>query len=197
MKIPKPGVDLFLLFFWSSRLRFSVFRGESCYAGPVPYTGLFSLSLFLPGFKMSHTKQPFFQYHPSPTEPHGRTFFSLTVFSTGVGFVRGAICRWCDMVLFPYYIKCAESPLEEDKFECGLLGPISHPISTIACSSFCISRWWLISQRWILVFLLRVMTDRRWNAPTLSTTPQKAFEKKATSILLREFRISGTKKAPC
>jgi hypothetical protein len=42
-------------------------------------------------------------------------------------------------------------------------------------------------------FSLRVMTDRRWNAPTLSTTPKKHL-KKSDQHPAREFRISGTKK---
>lgn len=138
MKIPKPGVDLFLLFF--DRLGF----GFRCLGERVAIRVQFHIldfSLFLSSYRASKChipNNPFFNITlPLPNHMDGH--FPLTVFSTGVGFVRGAICR-CDMVLFPYYIKYAESPLEEDKFECGLLGPISHPISTIACSFFCISR---------------------------------------------------------
>ena len=180
MKIPKPGVDLFLPFFWSSRLRFSVFRGESCYSGPVPYTGLFSLSLFLPGFKMSHTKQPFFSISPFPCRTTWTDIFFLNCFFDWCWVCEGV---WFadDVIWFFFHtISSVLNPLiEEDKiwmwpFETHF----SSYIPPIACSFFCISRWWLIYQRWILVFLLRVMTDRRWNAPTLSTTPQKAFEKK-------------------
>jgi hypothetical protein len=40
------------------------------------------------------------------------------------------------------------------------------------------------------------MTDRRWNDPPPSDNSKKAFDqkKKSNSILLREFRISGTKR---
>lgn len=79
---------------------------------------ILGFSLFLSPYRASKChipNNPFFQYHPSPTEPHGRTFF-LTVFSTGVGFCEGV--RFADDViwfLFPYYISVAGSPVEEDK----------------------------------------------------------------------------------
>lgn len=150
MKIPKPGVDLFLPFFWSSRLRFSVFRGESCYSGPVPYTGL---SLFLPTGLQNVTYQTtLFSISPFPYRTTWT--FSLTVFSTGVG----SEVRFADDVIWFFFHTisvCWIPSWRGLNLNVAFWTHFSSYFPPIVCSFFCISRWWLISQRWIIVFLAR------------------------------------------
>lgn len=126
MKIPRPGVDL-LPFFWSSRLRFSVFREESCYSGPVPYTGL---SLFLSSYRASkcHIPNNLFFNITLPLPNHTDIF--LNCFFDWCWVVGG--CDWHMMWYgsFSILYQCTGSPLEEDKIWMWPFGLISHPIST-------------------------------------------------------------------
>lgn len=194
MKIPKPGVDLFLLFFWSSRLRFSVFRGESCLFG--------SSSIywaFLSSYRASKChipNNPFFNITlPLPNHKDGH--FSLTVV-----FDWCWVCEGYDLQMMWYgsfpilYQVCWIPSWRRQNLNVAFWDPFLILFST-HCLFFLLHFTVMINISALnSCFPLRMMTDRRWNAPTLSTTPKKAFEKKATSIPLREFRISGTKKAP-
>lgn len=74
------------------------------------------------------------------------------------------------------------------------LGPIAHPTISLLFSFCLFTVMILISQRWIIVFSMHWwrIEDGMTRPPNDNT--KKAFDKKSNSILLREFRISGTKR---
>lgn len=171
MKIPKPGVDLFLPFFLIVSTSVFGVSGRELLFGPSSIYWAFSLSSYRAS-KCHIPNNPFFNI-TLPLPNHMDIF--LNCFFDWC-WVWGAICRWCDMVLFPYYISMLDPLLKRTKFECGLLDPFLILFSThclffllhftvminLSALNYCFPcAWWQIED----------------GMPDPVNDPQKAFKK--------------------
>jgi hypothetical protein len=189
-KYQNPGLTSYIFF---DRLGF----GFRCFGERVAILAQFHilgfLSFSLPTGLQNVTYQTTLFFNITLPLPNHMDIFLNCFFR----LVLGCEVRFADDMIWFFFhtISVSGSPLEEDKIWMWPFGPVSRPIfhhclffllhftvmiNISALNSCFPCAWWQIED----------------GMPRPCQRP-KSILKKATSILLREFRISGTKKALC